>query len=223
MSSGFVSESDLEAARGRRQEEWDKVRSVTDPEEAPEPEYDSRSLFERLEANREKKQLEWEEAHKLKNQIRGIDDEEAQFLDKVSKDIENYEKRIENEELAEVQAYRLLQGRLNEEQEVKRVKSEIMVQVNQAKCSPKKSAQSNLLKAIVKRPSTSTSSASGANPAKRSKGSLQSKSESLNGSKVSPPPFNIKDESKTEASGKKGALLGIGDYGTSSEDEEDDN
>eukprot|EP00096_Caligus_rogercresseyi_P012952 TRINITY_DN5614_c0_g1_i2.p1 TRINITY_DN5614_c0_g1~~TRINITY_DN5614_c0_g1_i2.p1 ORF type:complete len:134 (+),score=41.83 TRINITY_DN5614_c0_g1_i2:73-474(+) len=110
MASGFVSENDLEKARNQRQEEWDKVRQESDPKEAPEPEYDSRSLFERLEANREKKQLEWEEAHKLKNQIRGIDDEEADFLDKVSKNIENYEKRIENEELAEVQAYRLMQG-----------------------------------------------------------------------------------------------------------------
>ena len=47
MSSGFVKEADLEEARKKRQEEWDKVRKPDEPEVAPEEPYDHRSLFER--------------------------------------------------------------------------------------------------------------------------------------------------------------------------------
>ena len=57
MSSGFVSEGDLEEARKKRQEEWEKVRQPDQPKDAPEEEYDHRSLFERLEANRKTKQV----------------------------------------------------------------------------------------------------------------------------------------------------------------------
>ena len=45
--------------------------------------YDSRSLFDRLEEHRRAKQEEVDEAKKFKNQFRGIDDEEAAFLDTV--------------------------------------------------------------------------------------------------------------------------------------------
>lgn len=87
MSSGFVSERDLEEARRKRQEEWEKVRSADQPEgllfsiflppkpqfltklndilEAPEEVIDHRSLFERLQEQKQKKDLEYEEAHKL--------------------------------------------------------------------------------------------------------------------------------------------------------------
>ena len=70
MSSGFVTESELEAAKKARQEEWERVRKPDDPENAPEPEpQDNRSLFHRLEEQRLAKQEEWDEAHKLKNQV----------------------------------------------------------------------------------------------------------------------------------------------------------
>ena len=41
-----------------------------EPKEAPEEDYDHRSLFERLEEQRQKKQMEFEEEHKFKNQFR---------------------------------------------------------------------------------------------------------------------------------------------------------
>jgi len=65
MSSGFVSETELAEQRKRRQEEWEKVRTADQPLEAPEEVYDPRSLFERLEEQRKKKDDEYEEAHKL--------------------------------------------------------------------------------------------------------------------------------------------------------------
>ena len=84
MSSGFETEAEIAAKKKARQEEWDRVRKPEDPETAPEPEpQDNRSLFDRLEEQRVAKQDEWDEAHKLKNQIRGIDDDEADFLDTV--------------------------------------------------------------------------------------------------------------------------------------------
>ena len=39
-----------------------------------------RSLFEQLAANKAATQEEWDESRMLKNQVRGIDDDEAEFL-----------------------------------------------------------------------------------------------------------------------------------------------
>lgn len=91
MSSGFVTETELAEARKKRQEEWEKVRQPDQPlgkyplplldkvilffrfskivrlicTEMPEEPYDSRSLYERLKEQRDKKDLEFEETHKL--------------------------------------------------------------------------------------------------------------------------------------------------------------
>ncbi|KAF6033307.1 FAM192A [Bugula neritina] len=93
----FVSEDDIEAAKKKRQEEWEKVRRPDQPEEAPEEEYDPRSLFERLEANRLKKQEEFDEAHRLKNMVKGLENDEIEFLEQVSqlKEKQEIEKEIE--------------------------------------------------------------------------------------------------------------------------------
>jgi len=82
--SNFVSEKELEDEKKRRQEEWDRVRQPGQPEVAPEPE-DNRPLYERLKEQRDHKQLEFDEAHKLKNMLRGLDTEEIGFLDYVDK------------------------------------------------------------------------------------------------------------------------------------------
>uniref|UniRef100_A0AAY4DLF6 FAM192A/Fyv6 N-terminal domain-containing protein n=1 Tax=Denticeps clupeoides TaxID=299321 RepID=A0AAY4DLF6_9TELE len=65
LSRKFVSESELEEKRKKRQEEWEKVRKPDDPEEVPEEEYDPRSLFERLQEQKDKKQEEFEEQFKF--------------------------------------------------------------------------------------------------------------------------------------------------------------
>lgn len=89
MSSGFVTESEINEARQRRQEEWEKVRQPDEPLgtlfinfkkilifsrclfisfntlERPEEPYDGRSLFDRLKEQKMKKDMEYEEAHKL--------------------------------------------------------------------------------------------------------------------------------------------------------------
>uniref|UniRef100_A0A452GXF5 FAM192A/Fyv6 N-terminal domain-containing protein n=1 Tax=Gopherus agassizii TaxID=38772 RepID=A0A452GXF5_9SAUR len=65
INKRFVSESELDERRKRRQEEWEKVRKPEDPEECPEEVYDPRSLYERLQEQKDKKQQEFEEQFKF--------------------------------------------------------------------------------------------------------------------------------------------------------------
>uniref|UniRef100_A0A915HQ89 FAM192A/Fyv6 N-terminal domain-containing protein n=1 Tax=Romanomermis culicivorax TaxID=13658 RepID=A0A915HQ89_ROMCU len=96
----FVSENDIEEAKKLRQAEWEKVRKPEDPTEAPEPS-DNRCLYERLKEQREKKQAELEESQRLKHMVRGLDSEEAGFLDYVDdmKAAEERQRRLEEKEL----------------------------------------------------------------------------------------------------------------------------
>lgn len=60
-----MTEAEATEQRQRRQEEWERVRQPEDPLERPEEPYDGRSLYERLKQNKDKKDMEFEEAHKL--------------------------------------------------------------------------------------------------------------------------------------------------------------
>jgi len=106
MSSGFVTATELAEARKKRQEEWEKVRQPDQPLEAPEEQYDSRSLFDRLKEQKDKKDLEYEEAHKLKNLIRGLDDDEVDFLEIIDKAKLAAEKKKQLEENSELNEFR---------------------------------------------------------------------------------------------------------------------
>lgn len=85
MSSGFVSEQQLSEERERRQEEWRKVRKADDPLgivldyvpisnlfkirsyylEVPDEQVCNKSLYEQLKEQKDKKQLELDEAKKF--------------------------------------------------------------------------------------------------------------------------------------------------------------
>ncbi|XP_042268322.1 PSME3-interacting protein isoform X1 [Thunnus maccoyii] len=106
LSRKFVSEAELDERRKKRQEEWEKVRKPDDPENAPEEEYDPRSLFERLQEQKDKKQEEFEEQFKFKNMVRGLDDDETSFLDEVSRQQSLVEKQRRDEEKQELLEYR---------------------------------------------------------------------------------------------------------------------
>uniref|UniRef100_A0A8D0L397 Proteasome activator subunit 3 interacting protein 1 n=1 Tax=Sphenodon punctatus TaxID=8508 RepID=A0A8D0L397_SPHPU len=106
INKRFVSEAELDERRKRRQEEWEKVRKPEDPEECPEEVYDSRSLYERLQEQKDKKQQEFEEQFKFKNMVRGLDEEESKFLDEVSRQQTLIEKQRREEELKELNDYR---------------------------------------------------------------------------------------------------------------------
>ncbi|KAM6223441.1 PSME3-interacting protein [Rhynchocyon petersi] len=107
MKKKFVSEAELDERRKRRQEEWEKVRKPEDPEECPEEAYDPRSLYERLQEQKDRKQQEYEEQFKFKNMVRGLDEDETNFLDEVSRQQELIEKQRREEELQELKEYRI--------------------------------------------------------------------------------------------------------------------
>ncbi|XP_077166815.1 PSME3-interacting protein [Paroedura picta] len=106
INKRFVTEAELEERRKRRQEEWEKVRKPEDPEECPEEVYDPRSLYERLQEQKDKKQQEFEEQFKFKNMVRGLDEDETKFLDEVSRQQALIEKQRQEEDLKELNEYR---------------------------------------------------------------------------------------------------------------------
>ncbi|XP_029378179.1 PSME3-interacting protein isoform X2 [Echeneis naucrates] len=106
LSRKFVSEAELDERRKKRQEEWEKVRKPDDPEQAPEEEYDPRSLYERLQEQKDKKQEEYEEQFKFRNMVRGLDEDETSFLDEVSRQQSLVEKQRRDEEKQELLEYR---------------------------------------------------------------------------------------------------------------------
>ncbi|XP_036399841.1 PSME3-interacting protein isoform X2 [Megalops cyprinoides] len=152
----FVSESELEEKRKRRQEEWEKVRKEDDPEEAPEEEYDPRSLYERLQEQKDKKQEEYEEQFKFKNMVRGLDEDESSFLDEVSRQQSLIEKQRRDEELQELQEYHSARTKLSTHSESRKEPEK--------KAGPKAAehkshlSQAHLLAGAVKRRSSSQSS-----------------------------------------------------------------
>lgn len=197
MSSGFVSENSLEEARQKRQDEWEKVRKAEDPKDVPEEPYDHRSLFERLEENKRVKDAEHAQLHDIKNVVRGIDDDEAAFLDKVDEIKSVAEIQRIREERKELEEYKKMQEKLMEENEHKRLKDDVVTaKTNQAKLDQPKKTQSKLLSGVLVRKRSASNNTT-----------MESKS-----SPLEPVPKKIE---------KPSALAGLGDYGSSSSDDSD--
>nr|XP_055030522.1 PSME3-interacting protein isoform X1 [Misgurnus anguillicaudatus]XP_055030523.1 PSME3-interacting protein isoform X1 [Misgurnus anguillicaudatus] len=157
LSRKFVSESELDEKRKKRQEEWEKVRKPDDPEEAPEEEYDPRSLFERLQEQKDKKQEEYEEQFKFKNMVKGLDEDETSFLDEVSRQQSLIEKRRRDEDAREINEYRRsLQKLANNESNKKEPEKKAGPKPSENKTSHL--SQAHLLAGAVKRRSSSQSS-----------------------------------------------------------------
>ncbi|XP_037068514.1 PSME3-interacting protein-like [Pollicipes pollicipes] len=150
MSSGFVSEADLQKQRELRQQEWEKVRTEDQPIEAPEPEYDNRTLYDRLQEQKDKKQEEWDESRKFKNQIKNLDEDECNFLDMVDKTKSDQEVKIRKEENRELEEFRKEQASAEERAEEQRLKAEVQrTAAAPARPAGTKRSQSQLLCAGV--------------------------------------------------------------------------
>ncbi|XP_051953801.1 PSME3-interacting protein-like isoform X2 [Xyrauchen texanus] len=157
LTRKFVSESELEDKRKKRQEEWEKIRKSDDPEEVPEEEYDPRSLFERLQEQKDKKQEDYEEQFKFKNMVKGLDEEETSFLEEVSQQQCLIEKRRHDEEAKEIKEYRsALQKRAISESQKKEPEKKAGPKPSEQKTSHL--SQAHLLAGAVKRRSSSLSS-----------------------------------------------------------------
>ncbi|KAI0304926.1 NEFA-interacting nuclear protein NIP30 [Russula brevipes] len=109
VGSRFVSQTDVEAARTRREEQWKAAyaRLGQVPPPAPqEDSYDGRSLAEKLAANRAAKQEEWEEKTKLANQFRALEEDEIMFLDSVRERLELEERERKERDGEELKTFR---------------------------------------------------------------------------------------------------------------------
>lgn len=146
----FVSEAELEERRKKRQEEWEKVRRPDQPLLCPEEEYDPRSLYERLKEQKDKKQAEYEEAHRLKNLIRGLDDDEVAFLELVDKTKMEIDSKREKEDLREIQEYRKAVASLTDEAENTKLK-EFKKLISGQSTSSSSKRQTVLAKAIKRK------------------------------------------------------------------------
>lgn len=160
LSRKFVSESELDERRKKRQEEWEKVRKPDDPEEAPEEEYDPRCLYDRLQEQKEKKQQEFEEQFKFRNMVRGLDEDETSFLDEVSRQQVLVEKQRRDEEKQELLEYRSALVKQVAASAESRRDPEKKAGPKPAGAEPKTShlSQAHLLVGAVKRRSSSQSS-----------------------------------------------------------------
>lgn len=157
---GFEREVDIEERRKKRQEEWDKVRTDDQPEEAPEEPYDGRSLFDRLKEQKDKKDHDFEESRKFKNMIRGLDDDDIDHLDLVDKKRMEEEKLQRQEELKELREYREKVAAIQEENEDKKLqliagKSQKLTDKPKEISKPSIS-QKSILSAAIKRKSQSS-------------------------------------------------------------------
>ncbi|KAF5304682.1 hypothetical protein FQA39_LY09459 [Lamprigera yunnana] len=148
MSSGFITENEIAEARKKKQEEWERVRKADDPIEAPEQPYDPRSLYERLQEQKQRKELEYEEAHKLKNMIKGLDDDEIEFLDLVDRTKIAADRRKNLEEERELSDYRNRVAHLQEQSLDQKLQAEVVV--NKPKMiGGTRSSQTKLLKGVI--------------------------------------------------------------------------
>ncbi|EZA55892.1 hypothetical protein X777_04111 [Ooceraea biroi] len=121
MSSGFISEAEITEQRRMRQEEWERVRTADQPLEAPEETYDPRSLYERLQEQKNKRDIEYEEAHKLSR----LDDDEVEFLDLVDRTKMEEERKKNLEEEKEMRDFKAAVASLQEQKLNEKLKQEL--------------------------------------------------------------------------------------------------
>ncbi|XP_049431096.1 PSME3-interacting protein [Epinephelus fuscoguttatus] len=158
LSRKFVSEAELDEKRKKRQEEWEKVRKPEDPEQAPEEEYDPRSLFERLQEQKDKKQEEYEEQFKFRNMVRGLDEDETSFLDEVSRQQCLVEKQRRDEEKQELLEYRSALVKQASTENRREPEKKVAPKHSGAEQRTSHLSQAHLLAGAVKRRSSSQSS-----------------------------------------------------------------
>uniref|UniRef100_A0A1B6J2L6 FAM192A/Fyv6 N-terminal domain-containing protein n=1 Tax=Homalodisca liturata TaxID=320908 RepID=A0A1B6J2L6_9HEMI len=155
MSSGFISETEIAEKRRIRQEEWEKVRKPDQPLEVPDEEYDHRSLFERLQEQKQRKEFEFEEAHRLKHMIKGLDDDEIEFLDLVDRSKLEEERKKSIEEEREIADFRNKVLSLQEHSLEQRIQQEIKAKPPPPPSNSGRPSQMRLLAgAVVKKRSS---------------------------------------------------------------------
>lgn len=100
-----------------------------------------------------KKEAEYEEAHKLKNMIRGLDSDEVAFLEQVDRTKIQQEGQLIDEEEKAIADFKAASARLTQEEEEKRLTgtAKSIWKTRTDKSSSSSSKQAQLLKQSVKR------------------------------------------------------------------------
>ncbi|CAJ0908680.1 9216_t:CDS:2 [Entrophospora sp. SA101] len=82
MDHRFVSSTDLEEAKRKRAEEWKAAyeRLGQKPPEKEKEEYDPRTLYERLQEQKMKKEEAFQEMTRFSNLVHRLDEDEIEFL-----------------------------------------------------------------------------------------------------------------------------------------------
>jgi hypothetical protein len=111
VASRFVSETQLTEAQKKREEDiraaYARIGRSPPPDALQsQEEYDPRTLYDKLKANTDAKQEQFEEKMKLSNQFRGIDDAESQFLAEVAKEKREEQRKREEETRRELEEFR---------------------------------------------------------------------------------------------------------------------
>ncbi|KAK3817234.1 MAG: N-terminal domain of NEFA-interacting nuclear protein NIP30-domain-containing protein [Benniella sp.] len=110
MSSiNFVSADAIEEARKTRQEEWERAHANAEnppPLKEEEP-YDPRTLYERLQEQKQKKQDAFLEATKFGNLIHKIDNDEFEFLNTLEDDEAKKKQELADQEAEELKKFRM--------------------------------------------------------------------------------------------------------------------
>ncbi|KAI9644882.1 hypothetical protein NHQ30_006909 [Ciborinia camelliae] len=109
MSSGFVSGGTADAPI-ERSDEWlaaqQEIEANRQKKAIEARQQDGKSLFEILEANKAAKQDAFEEANKIKNQFRSLDEDEIEFLDSVLESTRAEEDRVRKETAEGLELFR---------------------------------------------------------------------------------------------------------------------
>ncbi|GAA5978988.1 hypothetical protein JCM11641_000116 [Rhodosporidiobolus odoratus] len=110
VASRFVSSTALEEAKKKREEEWkaayERIGQAPPQEVQTEAPYDGRSLWEKLQENKDKKQEAFDEQIKFKNQFRALDEDEISFLDSMIDEGNDEEKERKRQELEDMKGFR---------------------------------------------------------------------------------------------------------------------
>eukprot|EP00124_Ichthyophonus_hoferi_P006081 Ihof_evm1s1185 gene=Ihof_evmTU1s1185 len=90
------------------EKEWEEARNRETklPDYLKPENYDPRSLYERLQQNKDKKQEEIDFQLAFKNQIKGLDDEELDFIKEKEREQEEKEAQTWEEEMENVKKFR---------------------------------------------------------------------------------------------------------------------
>ncbi|QRV78774.1 hypothetical protein RhiJN_06789 [Ceratobasidium sp. AG-Ba] len=174
VASRFVSQSEIESAKERREADWKaayaRLGQEPPPRQAEDEKYDGRSLYEKLQSNKVAKQEEWEQKNKLSNQFRALDEDEIHFLDGIMEEKITKEKKRKDEENEELQNYRAAVAEKAAQQSAAPPTPAAPSKPSSAssaptKTQPKKNQKSLLKGAIVRKPAGSKAGSATSPPA----------------------------------------------------------